>query len=148
MPAGDFGGSHWFCSVAQLAFQLHAVLPLYCFRSNRLAFSSMASRKIFNGSGTPSPAGGGIAAANSVAPVGATPEEKAKFFSEWEDLQQNDMSSADYYFNSYAHFSIHEEMIKDSVRTGEGRRYLSYFSFILCCLCWEELHCVQFYCIP
>ena len=26
-------------------------------------------------------------------------------------------TSADYYFNSYAHFGIHEEMLKDSVRT-------------------------------
>lgn len=33
---------------------------------------------------------------------------------------QNDfdnMTSQDYYFDSYAHFGIHEEMIKDSVRT-------------------------------
>lgn len=28
-----------------------------------------------------------------------------------------DMTSSDYYFNSYAHFGIHEEMLKDSVRT-------------------------------
>jgi len=28
-----------------------------------------------------------------------------------------DLSSADYYFNSYAHFGIHEEMLKDEVRT-------------------------------
>lgn len=28
-----------------------------------------------------------------------------------------DMTSADYYFNSYAHFGIHEEMLKDEVRT-------------------------------
>lgn len=28
-----------------------------------------------------------------------------------------DMSSADYYFNSYAHFGIHEEMLRDEVRT-------------------------------
>jgi protein arginine N-methyltransferase 1 len=26
-------------------------------------------------------------------------------------------TSKDYYFNSYAHFGIHEEMLKDSVRT-------------------------------
>ena len=26
-------------------------------------------------------------------------------------------TSADYYFNSYAHFGIHEEMLKDTVRT-------------------------------
>lgn len=28
-----------------------------------------------------------------------------------------DLSSADYYFNSYAHFGIHEEMLKDETRT-------------------------------
>lgn len=28
------------------------------------------------------------------------------------------VSSADYYFNSYSHFGIHEDMLKDSVRTG------------------------------
>lgn len=28
-----------------------------------------------------------------------------------------DMTSADYYFDSYAHFGIHEEMLKDEVRT-------------------------------
>ena len=28
-----------------------------------------------------------------------------------------DMTSRDYYFDSYAHFGIHEEMLKDEVRT-------------------------------
>lgn len=28
-----------------------------------------------------------------------------------------DKTSADYYFDSYAHFGIHEEMLKDTVRT-------------------------------
>lgn len=51
-----------------------------------------------------------------------TPEDKAAFTSDWKQLQQEDLSSADYYFNSYAHFSIHEEMIKDSVRTGSYQR--------------------------
>ncbi|KAF7970694.1 hypothetical protein HWV62_23226 [Athelia sp. TMB] len=32
-----------------------------------------------------------------------------------------DMTSRDYYADSYAHFGIHEEMIKDSVRTGSYR---------------------------
>lgn len=31
------------------------------------------------------------------------------------------LSSKDYYFNSYSHFGIHEEMIKDEVRTGTYR---------------------------
>jgi protein arginine N-methyltransferase 1 len=33
-----------------------------------------------------------------------------------------DITSADYYFDSYAHFGIHEEMLKDSVRTETYRR--------------------------
>jgi protein arginine N-methyltransferase 1 len=37
-------------------------------------------------------------------------------------LLQKDKTSADYYFNSYAHFSIHEEMLKDEVRTLGYRR--------------------------
>jgi protein arginine N-methyltransferase 1 len=32
-------------------------------------------------------------------------------------LAAQELTSADYYFNSYAHFGIHEEMLKDSVRT-------------------------------
>ncbi|KAM9994683.1 hypothetical protein ACTFIZ_007828 [Dictyostelium cf. discoideum] len=34
----------------------------------------------------------------------------------------NQMSSADYYFDSYSHFGIHEEMLKDEVRTLAYRR--------------------------
>lgn len=30
---------------------------------------------------------------------------------------QEDLTAKDYYFNSYSHFSIHEQMIKDKVRT-------------------------------
>lgn len=29
----------------------------------------------------------------------------------------NDKTSSDYYFDSYSHFGIHEEMLKDSIRT-------------------------------
>eukprot|EP00922_Rhytidocystis_sp_ex-Travisia-forbesii_P060368 GHVS01089480.1.p1 GENE.GHVS01089480.1~~GHVS01089480.1.p1 ORF type:complete len:406 (-),score=54.38 GHVS01089480.1:620-1708(-) len=47
-----------------------------------------------------------------------TLEALEAFSSEWESLEQDDLSSADYYFNSYAHFGIHEEMLKDSIRTG------------------------------
>ncbi|CAG9460087.1 unnamed protein product [Pedinophyceae sp. YPF-701] len=32
-------------------------------------------------------------------------------------VMQKDKTSKDYYFDSYAHFGIHEEMLKDSVRT-------------------------------
>ena len=34
-----------------------------------------------------------------------------------EDLKSEEMTSKDYYFDSYAHFGIHEEMLKDEVRT-------------------------------
>eukprot|EP00053_Salpingoeca_punica_P023199 m.9269 g.9269 ORF g.9269 m.9269 type:complete len:337 (-) comp4673_c0_seq1:599-1609(-) len=34
----------------------------------------------------------------------------------------SDMTSRDYYFDSYAHFGIHEEMLKDEVRTNTYRR--------------------------
>merc|ERR1712015_122327 len=32
-------------------------------------------------------------------------------------LESEEMTSKDYYFDSYAHFGIHEEMLKDEVRT-------------------------------
>lgn len=32
-----------------------------------------------------------------------------------EDLTSEEMTSKDYYFDSYAHFGIHEEMLKDEV---------------------------------
>lgn len=49
------------------------------------------------------------AALDRLLPIGATPSVigDADF----------DMTSSDYYFNSYAHFGIHEEMLKDEVRT-------------------------------
>ena len=34
-----------------------------------------------------------------------------------EGLSSEEMTSKDYYFDSYAHFGIHEEMLKDEVRT-------------------------------
>lgn len=34
-----------------------------------------------------------------------------------DDVEPGDMTSKDYYFDSYAHFGIHEEMLKDEVRT-------------------------------
>lgn len=34
-----------------------------------------------------------------------------------EDVNVEEMTSRDYYFDSYAHFGIHEEMLKDEVRT-------------------------------
>ena len=61
----------------------------------------------------------GFAYSSTVPPLEVSKEEKEAFTEEWKELQQDNISSADYYFNSYAHFSIHEEMIKDSVRTSE-----------------------------
>ncbi|KAH7648268.1 arginine n-methyltransferase [Cryptosporidium bovis] len=55
-----------------------------------------------------------------------TVEELNEFKSSWNPLVQEDISSADYYFNSYAHFGIHEEMLKDSVRTGTYQRAIMY----------------------
>ena len=34
-----------------------------------------------------------------------------------EDNKEEPLTSADYYFDSYSHFGIHEEMLKDEVRT-------------------------------
>ncbi|XP_037774086.1 protein arginine N-methyltransferase 1-like [Penaeus monodon] len=34
-----------------------------------------------------------------------------------EKMPIDEMTSKDYYFDSYAHFGIHEEMLKDEVRT-------------------------------
>lgn len=58
----------------------------------------------------------------SEAPMEVTPahengndvEEKEKDLS---TTKPEDMTSRDYYFDSYAHFGIHEEMLKDEVRT-------------------------------
>ena len=33
------------------------------------------------------------------------------------EVSVDEMTSRDYYFDSYAHFGIHEEMLKDEIRT-------------------------------
>lgn len=38
----------------------------------------------------------------------------------------SEMTSMDYYFDSYAHFGIHEEMLKDEVRTLTYRNSMYY----------------------
>ena len=43
-----------------------------------------------------------------------------------EDVAVDDMTSKDYYFDSYAHFGIHEEMLKDEVRTLTYRNSMYY----------------------
>merc|ERR1712226_636907 len=45
------------------------------------------------------------------------PNEKPPVPDTTENLDVNEMTSKDYYFDSYAHFGIHEEMLKDEVRT-------------------------------
>merc|ERR1712073_88970 len=46
-----------------------------------------------------------------------TAAEVLKADKKLEDLSSEEMTSKDYYFDSYAHFGIHEEMLKDEVRT-------------------------------
>lgn len=48
---------------------------------------------------------------NSVEPATAVLNNGKK------DVTADEMTSRDYYFDSYAHFGIHEEMLKDEVRT-------------------------------
>lgn len=51
---------------------------------------------------------------------GYAPEETLEEFrSNWSHVPDREApSSQDYYFDSYAHFGIHEDMLKDQVRTG------------------------------
>ncbi|XP_071954725.1 protein arginine N-methyltransferase 1-B-like [Antedon mediterranea] len=55
-----------------------------------------------------------VAVACSKADIVPSPEKKAKGSDE---ATVDSMTSKDYYFDSYAHFGIHEEMLKDEVRT-------------------------------
>ena len=43
--------------------------------------------------------------------------EKCKVETIMNGVSTEDMTSKDYYFDSYAHYGIHEEMLKDEVRT-------------------------------
>jgi len=52
---------------------------------------------------------------DDVAKVKAEAQKEAE--KKVEDLTSEEMTSKDYYFDSYAHFGIHEEMLKDEVRT-------------------------------
>ncbi len=55
-----------------------------------------------------------------------------------EDLSAEEMTSKDYYFDSYAHFGIHEEMLKDEVRTLTYRNSMWHNKhlFKVQCLCY------------
>ena len=44
-------------------------------------------------------------------------ESSATAASSGENSDEKTLTSADYYFDSYSHFGIHEEMLKDEVRT-------------------------------
>lgn len=46
-----------------------------------------------------------------------TPAENGKTEEKLSTTKPEEMTSRDYYFDSYAHFGIHEEMLKDEVRT-------------------------------
>jgi len=43
----------------------------------------------------------------------------------------SDKTSADYYFDSYSHFGIHEEMLKDIVRTKTYQNVITQSSFLI-----------------
>ncbi|KAI0675263.1 S-adenosyl-L-methionine-dependent methyltransferase [Trametes maxima] len=52
----------------------------------------------------------------SAGPSSSTPEPMQQ-----DQVSADNMTSKDYYADSYAHFGIHEEMLKDTVRTGSYR---------------------------
>lgn len=53
------------------------------------------------------------------------------------DVKVEEMTSRDYYFDSYAHFGIHEEMLKDQVRTLTYRNSM-YHNKHLFQVCFKE----------
>eukprot|EP00744_Colponema_vietnamica_P002353 GILI01003707.1.p1 GENE.GILI01003707.1~~GILI01003707.1.p1 ORF type:complete len:411 (+),score=143.34 GILI01003707.1:42-1235(+) len=66
------------------------------------------------------PRGGGAGSAPRAPAAPAKPfdwETGEDQWKEFEEAQTAENTSADYYFNSYGHFGIHEEMLKDEVRT-------------------------------
>lgn len=52
-----------------------------------------------------------------VAQSGETEKPEATSANASSSESKEEMTSRDYYFDSYAHFGIHEEMLKDEVRT-------------------------------
>ncbi|XP_014671847.1 PREDICTED: protein arginine N-methyltransferase 1-like [Priapulus caudatus] len=54
---------------------------------------------------------------NGPAVVNGDADVTAKGQVEDKNIRPEEMTSKDYYFDSYAHFAIHEEMLKDEVRT-------------------------------
>ena len=56
-------------------------------------------------------------AANCAASAAEEDPAALKGAEKMESVSSDQMTSKDYYFDSYAHFGIHEEMLKDEVRT-------------------------------
>lgn len=52
-----------------------------------------------------------------LSPMDTTPAENGDAKGVLTTTKPEEMTSRDYYFDSYAHFGIHEEMLKDEVRT-------------------------------
>eukprot|EP00927_Polykrikos_kofoidii_P041025 TRINITY_DN34964_c0_g1_i1.p1 TRINITY_DN34964_c0_g1~~TRINITY_DN34964_c0_g1_i1.p1 ORF type:complete len:404 (-),score=64.81 TRINITY_DN34964_c0_g1_i1:166-1377(-) len=75
------------------------------------------------------PAGCGSAstdASNSATASVASEPSLEEFRSQWQSLPVLEgASNTDYYFNSYAHFGIHKDMLRDQVRTGSYMKAIS-----------------------
>jgi len=83
--------------------------------------------------------------------VNDTQNSNSKDPSGKEDVNVEEMTSRDYYFDSYAHFGIHEEMLKDEVRTLTYRNSMyhnkhlfkvgraSCFQFKCLCACYQVI---------
>ncbi|XP_054259914.1 protein arginine N-methyltransferase 1-like [Macrosteles quadrilineatus] len=56
-----------------------------------------------------------VTSENGIIPTSAINGDKCDGMKE--EVKVDEMTSRDYYFDSYAHFGIHEEMLKDEVRT-------------------------------
>ncbi|KAE8816274.1 putative protein arginine N-methyltransferase 1 [Hordeum vulgare] len=62
--------------------------------------------------------------------VGMEVEESPPAAAAAEEVIGNDKTSADYYFDSYSHFGIHEEMLKDVVRTRSYQNVITQNNFL------------------
>lgn len=71
-------------------------------------------------------------AENMMIPISENNEKQTKDG----NVNVEEMTSRDYYFDSYAHFGIHEEMLKDEVRTITYRNsmYHNRHLFKVCCI--------------
>merc|ERR1712071_74873 len=89
---------HW--SVPTLLCPFHCNLVLSVCNSTEFLLREMASAEYL-----------------SMDTTQAATEEPEKKTDVATDKEKETMTSRDYYFDSYAHFGIHEEMLKDEVRT-------------------------------